>query len=201
MSPADSVTHWLALLRAGDHAAAQPLWEAYCRRLAALASHHLRGAPRRAADEEDVALSAFASFCRGVKEGRFPQLRDSDDLWSLLAVITARKAWRLLENEGRQKRGGGKVIAEADLRGSDAEARGLAQVLGREPSPAFAAQVADECRRLLDRLGDPELRSIALWRMEGYSVEEIARGLGCRARTVQRRLCVIRTLWEQEQKA
>ena len=46
---------------------------------------------RRAADEEDVALSAFDSFCRGAEQGRFPQLDGRDDLWHLLVVITVRK--------------------------------------------------------------------------------------------------------------
>ena len=34
--------------------------------------------------------------------------------------------------------------------------------------------VADETDHLLDRLGDDALRQIALWRMEGYSSDEIA---------------------------
>src|SRR5262245_43324907 len=64
MPSAGSVTHWLGLLRAGDHAAAQPLWERYFSRLVGLARAKLQGLPRRAADEEDVALSAFDSFSR-----------------------------------------------------------------------------------------------------------------------------------------
>jgi hypothetical protein len=41
-----------------------------------LARARLQGLPRRAADEEDVALSAFASFCRAAEAGRFPRLCD-----------------------------------------------------------------------------------------------------------------------------
>jgi DNA-directed RNA polymerase specialized sigma24 family protein len=194
------VTHWVGLLTADDHAAAQPLWEAYCRRLAGVARQKLGAAPRRAADdEEDVALSAFGSLCRGAKRGRFPLLRDRDDLWHLLVVLTARKAWRLAKHEARQKRGGGKVLAEADLaagaaNGDDA----LARALGQEPAPDFAAQVVEECRRLRDRLGDAELRSIALWKMECYTNEEIAGRLGCASRTVERKLGRIRVLWSDE---
>ena len=70
MASEGSVTSWLDQLKAGDTAAAQPLWEAYFRRLVALARGKLQGAPRRAADEEDVALSAFDSFCRGAEQGR-----------------------------------------------------------------------------------------------------------------------------------
>jgi DNA-directed RNA polymerase specialized sigma24 family protein len=199
MASDGSVTHWIRLLKAGEHAAAQPLWEAYCRRLAGLARQKLGAAPRRAADEEDVALSAFDSFCRGAERGRFPQLRDRDDLWHLLVVLTARKALQFLRSECREKRGGGKVLTEADLEAADDSGDGaLARVLGQEPTPEFAAQVAEEYQRLLDLLGDDELRAIALWKMEGETNEDIAAKLGCVPRTVERRLRVIRSLWGPE---
>ncbi len=86
MDSSRGVTHWIAQLREGDQVAAQQLWEGYFRRLVGLARGKLQGLPRRAADEEDVALSAFASFCRGVECGRFPQRADRDDLWRLLVT-------------------------------------------------------------------------------------------------------------------
>src|SRR5438874_10540817 len=110
-----SVTRWLHELVAGDQAAAQELWNRYFQRLVGLARAKLRGAPRRAADEEDVALSAFDSFCRGVGRGAFPRLADSNDLWQLLLVITERKAYDLLARERAQKRGGDRVRDEAAL--------------------------------------------------------------------------------------
>src|SRR5262249_35153126 len=91
-SSGGSVTLWLEQLKRGNPAAAQPLWDAYFARLVALARARLRAAPRAAADEEDVALSAFDSFCRGAEAGRFPRLDDRDDLWQVLFVITTRKA-------------------------------------------------------------------------------------------------------------
>ena len=48
--------------------------------------------------------------------------------------------------------------------------------------------MAEECRRLLDRLGDNSLRDVAVWKMEGYSNDEIAGRLGCVSRTVERKL-------------
>ena len=65
MYPEASVTHWINQLKAGDPDAAQKLWERYFRRLVSLARKK-----RRAADEEDVALSAFDSFCRGAEQDR-----------------------------------------------------------------------------------------------------------------------------------
>jgi DNA-directed RNA polymerase specialized sigma24 family protein len=195
MSSADSVTHWLSLLKTGDRAAVGPLWERYFRRLVGLARQRLRPLPRGPADEEDVALSAFDSFCRGAEQGRFPRLGDRHDLWRLLLVITARKAAHLVRDETAQKRGAGKVVAEADLAPDEAV---LARVVGNEPTPAFAAEVAEECRRLLDRLGDDTLRTIAVMQMDGYTVEEIAERVGVSARTAARKLVVIRDRWGAE---
>jgi hypothetical protein len=65
-----SVTAWISQLKAGEAAAAQPLWERHFRRLVALARRKLQATPCRAADEEDVALSAFDSFFRAAHRGQ-----------------------------------------------------------------------------------------------------------------------------------
>jgi DNA-directed RNA polymerase specialized sigma24 family protein len=194
MSPEGSVSYWITRLQAGDRDAAAPLWERYFRRLVELAHAQLKGVPRGAADEEDVALSAFDSFCKGAERGRFPDLLDRDNLWRLLVVLTARKAAHLKRDAGRQKRGGG----AGQRAPAGAENADLQQVICREPTPEFAARVAEECRRLLDRLGDHELQAVALWKMEGYTNGEIAGRLACGVRSVGRKLRVIRGVWEQE---
>jgi DNA-directed RNA polymerase specialized sigma24 family protein len=203
MAPDGSVSQWIDRLKAGDHAAAQQLWEGYFQRLVGLARARLQGLPRRAADEEDVALSAFASFCRGAERGRFPQLQDRDDLWKLLVTLTARKAAHLRRDQRRQKRGGGAVRGESALLPAAGESESepepaLEQVLGQEPTPALAAELAEQCQRLLGGLGDDELKAIALWKMEGDTNPEIAARLGCALSTVERRLRLIRQIWEQE---
>jgi RNA polymerase sigma factor (sigma-70 family) len=194
MEPQGSVTRWVSRLRAGDQAAAQPLWERYFRRLVSLARNKLYGAARRVADQEDVALSAFDSFCRRAAEGRFPQLNDRDNLWHLLVVMTTRKAQHLIRDERRQKRGG-EQPAESVGAAEEADPQ---EVVSREPTAAFAAEVAEECRRLLDLLGDDDLRAVALQKMEGYTVDEIAANLRCAPRTVARKLKLIRDLWEKK---
>src|SRR5262249_38481019 len=115
MSSDGSVTHWIGQLQAGNPATAQPLWERYFQQLVRLARKKLQGSPRRAADEEDVALSAFDSFCRAAEAHRFPNLADRDDLWRLLVVLTARKALHQSRDECRLKRGGGHVLDENAL--------------------------------------------------------------------------------------
>ncbi|MGB2607506.1 MAG: ECF-type sigma factor [Isosphaeraceae bacterium] len=199
-----SITHWVGDLRGGDLAAAQPLWERYFGRLVVLARGKLERQrhPRAEADEEDAALSAFNSFCVGIAQGRFPQLADREDLWRILMTITVRKAYAQVQRQKRLKRGGGRVVEEAALRGPKgnspfdaASAPGLEMIAGEEPTPEFAAMVAEEYRRLLDALEDDGLRQVAISRMEGYTCDEIAAQLGCARRTVARRLDLIRKTW------
>jgi DNA-directed RNA polymerase specialized sigma24 family protein len=194
MSPEGSVSRWLAPLQEGDPQAVQRLWQRYFLRLVQLARQRLRQAPRRAADEEDVALSAFDSFCRHAERGAFPQLHDRNDLWRLLVVITIRKASHLVRDEKRQKRGG----ADRGDREKDQMAL-LEQALSREPTPELAAEMAEQCERLLRLLGDEQLRQVAVWRMEGHSVEEIAARSDWAPRSVKRKLQMIRSLWEREE--
>ena len=113
----NSVTQWVNDLKAGDRGeATRRLWERYFQRLARLAQARLRATGRGPADGEDVALSVFDSFFRAAAAGRFPELGDRDDLWRLLVTITARKAHNRRRDEGRQKRGGGRVVDEGALR-------------------------------------------------------------------------------------
>jgi DNA-directed RNA polymerase specialized sigma24 family protein len=197
-----SITGWLGNLRDGDQAAAQPLWEHYFSKLVMVARTKLRRMRKATADqdEEDAALSAFNSFCAGAARGKFPQLADRDDIWRLLVVITARKAMAQANREGRQKRGGGRVVEEAvlfghGLGGPDGSLAGLERIAAQGPSPEFAAMMAEECGRLLDSLDDDSLRQVALSRMEGYNNDEIAAQLGCARRTVARRLDLIKKTW------
>ncbi|MBY0525918.1 MAG: hypothetical protein K2R98_21170 [Gemmataceae bacterium] len=201
MSSPGSVSHWIGELKAGEADAAQRIWERYFRRLVGLARSKLGDLPCRASDEEDVALSAFDSFCRQASTGRFPQLFDRDNLWRLLVVITKRKAYDLAQLERRQKRGQGQVLDEAALDRAFPDARtvrGLEQMLAQEPTPDFAAQFAEEYQRLLAELETEELRTIALWKMEGHTNAEIADKWGCTSRTIERKLWVIRNLWAKE---
>lgn len=207
MSLHESITVWIRQLRAGEAEAAQKVWEAYFSRLVAVARKRLGGARRTLADEEDVALSALNSLCVGAREGRFPQLVDRDSLWPLLVAITAHKSVDLLRGENRRKRGGtggekSPVADGAPANRPTPDPTPLSQVIGSEPTPEFAAEMADQLRHLLERLrgtGDPDLERIALARMQGLTTVEIAAELGCVRRTVERKLQLIARLWEEDE--
>jgi hypothetical protein len=70
-----SITGCIAGAKAGDVAAAQPLWERQFARMVNLARSWLRASHRRCrntvSDDEDAALSAFDSLCAWLARGRF----------------------------------------------------------------------------------------------------------------------------------
>lgn len=202
MADSREVTRWISRMAEGDEAAVQAIWERYFEKLVHLARHKLERMPRRAEDEEDVALSAMQSFHEGLVAGRFPCLNDRHDLWKLLVTITARKAAAQRKRHHAQKRGGGRVRGESVFflpeEGMERDG-GIAQIIGKQPTPDFACQVAETCGTLLEQLGDEDLQTIALCKMQGYSNEEIAEELDCAVRTVERKLARIRRTWESGQ--
>jgi DNA-directed RNA polymerase specialized sigma24 family protein len=196
----DGEKTWIRRLNNGDREAFQQLWADYFRRLVGLARKKLGDAQRRDADEEDVALSTFKSFWRGVKEGRFPDLEDPTDLWRLLVVITDRKVHRLHARRNCEKRGPGLVRGESVFAGADnEEERGLEQVVGKGLTPEFADAVADACQDLLAALPDDVLRQIAQAKLEGYTNQEIADKLEIGLSTIERKLNRIRAIWDAPQ--
>ena len=175
------------------------VWKTYYHRLVRFSGGRLDGIPRRDADEEDVALSAFKSFFRGVSEGRIPKLSDPDDLWKLLLTITARKANKRIRYHNADKRGAGKIRGESvfnrNVVGGD-EGRGIDHIIAEEPTPESAERVIDQCRDMLEQLDDEMLARIATMKLEGFTNEEIASELDCAVRTVERKLFRIRLKWE-----
>src|SRR5437588_527488 len=106
MAPQGSVTRWIDLLKAHDSEAVGALLDRYLKQLETIAQRRLRGMPCGAGDHQDVAQSAFWSFYQGVERGAFPRLVNRHDLLNILVLITARKAFALVQWERRQKRGG-----------------------------------------------------------------------------------------------
>ncbi|MEO8496805.1 MAG: ECF-type sigma factor [Planctomycetota bacterium] len=193
-----SVTNWIRDAKDGDEQAAQRLWDRYFERLIELASRHLRNAPKRMSDEEDVVLSTLNSVLAGARSGKFPLLQNRDDLWGLLLVITVRKASNQKKHQLRLRRGGGKQRGESVFE-AIADGAGIAQIVGHEPTPEMAAMLTDEIEHLLARLADPTLQQIAVWKMEGYTNDEMADKLACSKRTVIRKFNLIRQIAEAEE--
>jgi RNA polymerase sigma factor (sigma-70 family) len=183
-----SVTCLLTQLR-GAHAsdAEQELFYRYFGQLVHLARERLAGKLDAMVDEEDIALSALNSFIGRMQSGEFPELQDRTGLWRLLVTITARKAINAVKWERADKRNPAKLdhVANVEL------------LIGSEPLPSAAAELADEMRRLFDLLGDDTLRRIVGLTLEGYTNAEIAQLLDVAESTVYRKLDRIRSEWEK----
>jgi DNA-directed RNA polymerase specialized sigma24 family protein len=110
----------------------------------------------------------------------------------LLYVLTVRKAANLAHHEHRVRRGGGKLAVISELNHLAAE-----HIVALGPSPELAAQIAEQCRNLLDRLEDESLKLVAQWKLEGYTNAEIAKRIGCIEQTVERKLRTIRRIWSE----
>ena len=182
--PSDgSVTLLIGELRKGDGNAAQRIWDRYSPRLAALARLRLPARLRSVLDGEEIASQALEKVVMGLNEGKFPDLRDRDDLWSLLACVTVRRARNDVKQATRQKRTppGDRVPLDEYL-------------VAPDPPPDLNVIAAEQFQALLDRLSrtDESLRIIAYWRFEGYSRDEIAARMGCSLQKVIRKLEIVR---------
>ena len=135
------------------------------------------------ADAEDALQSAFISFWQRAERGDFGDEMTRDDLWNVLGTITVRKALRQQRRESAQKRGGGRVRDEADLH----------EVASSANSPEFDVV----CAEMLELL-EPDLRSYALLRLMGHKNREIADQFSCTERKVERKLQLIRAVWDEE---
>lgn len=193
-----SLNKWLLRLEEGDDLAAQRIWEVYFDRMVRLANDRLQVRHRKVVDAEDVALSAFDSFCRGVKRKRYPELADKLGLWRLLFSITVHKLLHVVRDLDRIKRGG----KFRELEGLDSSSDSIAAVsliVSREPSPEFAAEIADQLDVMMKLLDDEELVQIALWKLEGLTNAEIALRYNRTTRTIERKLQLIRKIWIRNQ--
>jgi RNA polymerase sigma factor (sigma-70 family) len=178
----------LEQLRAGDDRAVSSLWEQYFKRMLFVARKKLGGAQRRVRDEEDIALSAFKSFCLGFKKGRFASTDEDCDLWPLLVTITINKTIDHLRRENRQKRSSENEIAASPM-----------DMLSSECAPELQLITDESFEKLLaalDATGDTDLKRLALLKLENHPATELAAELGCTVRTVQRKLKTIREIWQ-----
>jgi len=190
----DPVSQWIEQLAASEREAANRLWQHFCRRLMSFARNRLSPTSRRVYDEEDAAISAFRSLCRGIESNRYPEINSRDNLWALLVVIAGRKIANRKRFDGQKKRAVRSTLTE-DVFQSPNEGSLLQSLTSREPTPALAAEVADTSEHLLSILPDDDLKRLVLLKLEGYTNEDAAEKMQVTRRTVQRKLERIRRCW------
>ena len=182
----------LEQIRLGDDWAAAELMDHYADRLIALARTRLSSKLARRLDPEDVVQSACRSFFRNAQAGRY-EVRDSDDLWRLLAAITVHKAQRQGKRHSAAKR------ALSTEESSDWD--GIMQVISpeaisRDPTPEEATTLLEETQAMMAGLS-PLHRQIVEMSLQGHEVPATAKEIKCSERTVQRAIERARLLLEQ----
>lgn len=192
-----AVTEWLRKLEAGHDLAAERLWDVFFERLVRLVQARTSSDDRSRIDAEDVALSAFASFCRGVEGQRFLQVSDRHGLWRLLVSIAIRKLMHAHRDEHRLKRGG--AFQRIEPRASDDGWEDpTLELISQEPTPDLVSEVAEEYERWMKALDSDELKRLVEWKLEGFTIDEIAAKCGRNPRTVERKFNLIRKILLQE---
>ena len=139
------------------------------------------------------------SLFQGFAQDRFPALNDRNNLWSLLAKITARKAINERAKQRAQKRGGG--IAPLPINAqADTSAAGL-DPMDDDLGPDFVVTMEEQLHQLMDMLPDETVRKIASRKLEGWTNAEIAEELGVVERTIERKLSLVRSCWQSNDEA
>jgi hypothetical protein len=168
---AGSISRWLIVLTGSDDRAAVDdavtvLRERCFDRPVRPARSRLEHARGATSDEGEVALSAIHGFCPRVAAGQIPRFDERRDLGRTLATAAARKAAGVFRRPRLQMQA----------------ARALDRIIGREPTPAPAAMVADEVGHLLEPPPNGGYRTVAT-------------SLGCSTRNVECTLRNIRAAW------
>jgi DNA-directed RNA polymerase specialized sigma24 family protein len=205
MTTDEQVMQWFRDLEDGNSVAADQFWNALSARVERFAAKKLSPADRKMANEEDITLSVFKSVMLRAERGEFQRVQSYDELWSLLLTITKRKVLNHLRNGRRLKRGGGRVLGEADLAPDNHDSsfggQGLSDVAGDDLDPQLEVLAAESIDELINSLKDPELEKVVELKFAGHSNEQIAAELNRSLATVERKLKMIRTIWAKQDNA
>lgn len=195
---AESVSILLQQLKHGDEDASGEIWKRYINRLVPLARHKLAGLRSAVVDEEDILVSVFDRFFKAAEGEQFARLNDRHDLWQVLLLLTERRVADQYRKSHAQKRGGGNVAGLADVNPNDSMAAdNLMELADKGPTPEFAASFADQLEVAMERIQESTTREVAIFRMEGYGTKEIAEKLQISLSSVERKLRMIRSIWEE----
>jgi RNA polymerase sigma factor (sigma-70 family) len=187
MMRSSTMSDFLANIQATDSSFEQQLVQQYSARLIGLASRQMPDRVRRRLDPEDVVQSVYRSFFRRLNDGCF-SFDESHDVWRLLAAMTFHKARNAVKYHQRTRRD---VRRDVSLQSEDESSTEE----GIDANPG--AEDINVLFGCLDQLlgGLPENhREIVVQRLEGKTIDQIARAVKRSRRTVMRILAGLRNL-------
>jgi RNA polymerase sigma-70 factor, ECF subfamily len=172
---------WLTRVLSGEPGFERELVDRYTHRLLAFAHQQLPARVRRRTDPEDVVQSVYRSFFRRLNEGRF-SFTESQDVWRLLAAMTFHKTRNLVIFH---QRGCRDVRREVPLDAGGDSSAAPVELPARPPRSEDVDTMFECLEQLLTGLSDSH-REIVVRRLEGDSIEEIARRVKRTRQTVSR---------------
>lgn len=178
-----SVSQLWQQYRDGNSQASSDLYQRLIPRMYAVARKSIGPIAKRGIEADDVVQSAMISFLRYTEGGNLSQNKKREDLWSLVATFTSRKASEHFRRENALKRGGGKVVGEHALAGKDGEGQKIDDLVQQLPTQEFDLAIEE----LLAPL-DEEMTRIVLLKLSSYTNREIAEMLECTERKIERKL-------------
>lgn len=194
-----SVTDWITQLRNGHSSACDKLWPFYLQRLTAMISQKLEYSRTGVSDEEDVLIDTCEVCFRKIKEGVYPNVSSRHDLWRLLTKIATRKS---IDQIRKSRKGVDRLRTEATQtvysNSSSFVVDHIDSFPGAEPTPEFAAMVADESRYRLSQVPE-KMVEVVKFRLKGFTLREIAEKTDLSLPTVQRYLSFVREAWSQDE--
>lgn len=192
--PEFSITEWLRSLHAGEATSMQNLWERFFEELVKAADNYVRSLSVPLVDGEDIAASVFESIWRGGQAGRFKDLQSLDELWWLLLGMARKKCLDYRRKAQAKKRGKSSAV---ELSQETAEEM-CKSLISQLPDPQYIAMLNEQYAQLVGNISDSQRRNIAVLRIEGYTIAEIAKKLKISLATVNRKLEIIRAHWAAE---
>jgi hypothetical protein len=192
--PLGSVALAIAKYQQGDDSELGRIVFAFHAQLLTKANNKLRKSPnlRSLTDAEAAVSSAMGSYWKAVKNGRYRDMKHSNELLGLLVTTVERKAGRQIRRNMSGKAGGGRVLNEP-AGGLDPE--------GREPSPLDAAIEAESITQMEvvikkwhEYMSQKGLLDIASLVLEGGGYRQLVENLNMSEAKARRMITTVKAL-------
>lgn len=183
-------------LKRGDDDAISKIWERFFEPLRLFARSKLPVQNRKVIDDEDIASCAINSFQDSLRKGKYPGIKNREDIWKFLITIVDRNSIDSIRRQKALKRGGGTLRGESVFHDLGDSSRGLERFSKvDEGSSEAVVDFVDQLDNLLCKLDDGELKTVLLSRLAGDSIDEIAVKIRKSVSSVERKLKIIRKIW------
>lgn len=164
----------IALVKTGDEEAATAIYERYAKRIHGLVSSQMSERLSAQVQPEDIVQSVFKSIFRGVSSGGY-DVPKGGELWQLIAVVAIHKV--------RKNASRGNALRRDSRRTQSIEPSDDLDFFDRSTPEQFEVAIREATESL-----KPAERSVVIYRVQGYSVEEISEKLDRSRRGIERLL-------------